>query len=671
MTGVAAYGGDAALATLLANASVEKNIEEILTLIDGVNGAAIVNDTWMSLIVTRPSEELRMQLEALRRERAATKPITFEIQPDNNRLKRLRDHLDDAGLDGFLIPRTDEYQGEFVAPRAERLRWLTGFSGSAGLAIVLMQSAAIFVDGRYTLQVRQQSDLKLFEPHHLTDSPPDRWIADNLPAGGKLGYDPWLLAQSTTELYANATDKAGGDFVALRQNPIDDIWHNQPSTPISPIQAHNLAYAGKSSVEKRSEIATKLANDGVDAAVLTQPDSIAWLLNVRGADVQHTPLPQSYAILHHDGEIEWYVDQRKLTPGLAEALGHAVAVQPVSAFGEKLTDLAEAKAKVIADPITAAAYIFDCLEGAKIVRTQDPCTLPKAIKNEVEIAGARIAHKRDGKALTRFLAWFASTATKGNLTEIDASDQLRAFRAENVELRDLSFPTISSAGPNGAVVHYQATPETNRTIKNGELYLVDSGAQYPDGTTDVTRTIAVGEPTAEMRDRFTRVLKGHIAIANVRFPEGTTGAQIDTLARTALWKVGLDFDHGTGHGVGSYLGVHEGPHRISKGGGAVALQPGMIVSNEPGYYKTEGFGIRIENLVAVRRCEDIEDAERPMLEFETLTLAPIDLNLIDKRLMAADEIDWLNAYHKHVRKALQTELSEQETIWLERATRPI
>ena len=667
----AAYSGDETLTTLLGNAGEDANIQEIRALIDGVNGAAVDSSEWISLITTQPSEEIRAQLDALRREMNAANPITFTIRPGNTQLKRLRERLDAAGLDGFLVPRTDEHQGEFVAPRAERLRWLTGFSGSAGLAAILSNKAAIFVDGRYTLQVRQQSDMALYEPHHLIDSPPDKWIVDNLPVGGRLGYDPWLHTQSATERYAKAAEKAGGNLVAVSQNPIDEIWINQPSAPISPIKAHDLCFAGKKSEDKRSEITADFADEGIDAAVLTQPDSIAWLLNVRGDDIRHTPLPQSYAILHRDGGVEWFVDRRKLWDGLTEFLGNAVAVQPIDTFGDKLSALAVAKATVIADPATASAFVFKSLAGAKIIQRQDPCSLPKAIKNEVEIAGARRAHLRDGKSLTRFLGWFASTAHKGGLTEIEASDRLQSFRAESSELRGLSFPTISSAGPNGAVVHYHATPESNRTIENGELYLVDSGAQYPDGTTDVTRTIAVGKPTSEMQDRFTRVLKGHIAIATARFPEGTTGAQIDTLARAALWQAGLDFDHGTGHGVGSYLGVHEGPHRISKSSVSVALVPGMIVSNEPGYYKEKAFGIRIENLVAVKRCVSLEVAERPTLEFETLTLAPIDLNLIDKTLMIQDEIDWLNAYHARVRETLRAELSEKESAWLDEATRPI
>lgn len=665
------YDGDERLSALLSAAGGEPDIDAIRALIDGVNGAASDDDLWMSLATPRLNDELRTQLNALRREMAAARMVDFGIRPDIRRLQQLRQHLRDLDLDGFLVPRTDEHQGEFVAPRAERLRWLTGFSGSAGLAIVLTEKAAIFVDGRYTLQVRQQADENVFTPHHLIEDPPEKWVAETLPAGGRLGYDPWLHSQSAAERFAKAVEKAGGELIPVDENPIDAVWENQPAMPIAPIHTHHLKFAGESSTDKRGGIAKRLKEDDVDAAVLTQPDSIAWLLNVRGGDVRHTPLPHSYAILHQDSTVEWFVDRRKLVTGLTEELGNGIAVQPISALGEKLANLSASKAKVIADPATAAAYVFERLGGAEIIRKEDPCTLPKAIKNEVEIAGARAAHLRDGKALTKFLHWFAATAPQGGLNEIDAAERLRTFRAEAGELRDLSFPTISSTGPNGAVVHYHATPETNRTIGDGELYLVDSGAQYPDGTTDVTRTIAVGQPTEEMKDRFTRVLKGHIAIATARFPEGTTGAQLDPLARSALWQAGLDFDHGTGHGVGSYLGVHEGPHRISKGGSGVALKPGMVVSNEPGYYKAEAFGIRIENLVVVTPCDNLEGAERTTYEFETLTLAPIDLSLVEKSLMTQTEIDWLNTYHARVRTALRDGLMQAELDWLDAATRAI
>lgn len=665
------YEGDEALSAKLAGIGADGDIPSIRSLIDGVIGASAGDDLWMQLVSPNLNDELRDQLAALRTEIEAKNTVDFGVRPDASRLKDLRKQLIKDGLSGFIVPRTDEHQGEFVAPRAERLRWLTGFSGSAGLAIVLADRAAIFVDGRYTLQVRQQTIGDLYEPHHLIESPADAWIAENLADGGRLGYDPWLHSQASIERYTKAAAKAGATLVAVDSNPLDAVWENQPAAPISPIVPHDLSYAGKTSAEKRKEVASGLAEDGISAAVLTLPDSIAWLLNIRGSDVQHTPLPLSYAILREDSTVDWFVDQRKLSPGLIETLGNGIAVQPIATLGERLAELGRSGAKVRADAATAAAYIFDRLDGAEIVAGDDPCALPKAIKNDVEIAGSRTAHIRDGKALTRFLSWFDTSAASGGLSEIAASDQLQAYRAETGKLKDLSFPTISSGGPNGAVVHYNATKETNREIGSGELYLVDSGAQYLDGTTDVTRTVAVGTPTDEMKDRFTRVLKGHIAIATARFPEGTTGAQLDTLARAPLWQAGLDFDHGTGHGVGSYLGVHEGPHRISKGGGNVALKPGMIVSNEPGYYKADSFGIRIENLVVVQKSRDLADAERPTLEFETLTLAPIDLNLIDKTLMTDHEIEWLNAYHARVRATIRKDLSAEEAEWLDSATREI
>ena len=665
------YMGDNALKTALSQAGINISIDGIRDLISGVVGSATQDESWLELITPYPDGALRKQLNALKVQIQEESATNLEVNPSGQRLVALRSKMKMANLDGFMIPRTDEHQGEFVAPRAERLRWLTGFSGSAGLAISLADQAAIFVDGRYTLQVLQQTNINNFTPHHIIDSPPDRWITDNLSAGMKLGYDPWLHSQTTIKQFEKAARKSDAELVPLKENLIDLVWTDQPSRPISAIVPHDIRYSGKSSREKRHEIARDLANDGVDAAILTLPDSVAWLLNIRGSDVGHTPLALSYAILRKDGSVDWFVDQRKLIPGLSESLGNEIAIQPMDDFGKRLSELGAARAKIRTDPSTAAAYVFEQLAGAEIVCKEDPCALPKAIKNEIEIAGMRNAHERDGLALTRYLHWLSKSAAKERVTEIAASDQLHKFRSESGALRDLSFPTISSTGPNGAVVHYHATEETNRELGSGELYLVDSGAQYLDGTTDVTRTIAVGEPTAEMTDRFTRVLKGHIAIATARFPKGTTGGQLDTLARASLWQAGLDFDHGTGHGVGSYLGVHEGPHRISKGNGGVPLKPGMIVSNEPGYYKEGSFGIRIENLVVVRACESLVDAERTTYEFETLTLAPIDLKLVDREIMTQLEINWLNMYHARVFEVMKDGLEKAELEWLKAETRPI
>jgi Xaa-Pro aminopeptidase len=472
------------------------------------------------------------------------------------------------------------------------------------------------------------------------------------------------------ERFRVAAAKAGGSLKPLDDNPLDAVWTDQPPPPLAPVMPHELRFAGESAEHKRQSLADKLAAERIDAAVLTAPDSIAWLLNIRGGDVPHTPLPLSFAILNSDATVDLFIDRRKLAPGLREHLGNAVRVAEPESFGAALDRLGAAKRRVQVDPTSAAAWVFDRLgaAGAQIQRAPDPAQLPKASKNAAELDGTRLAHRRDGAALTRFLAWLAARAPEGGLTEIAASDRLEAFRAAGDNFRDLSFPTISGAGPNGAIVHYRASAQSERRLEPGTLYLVDSGAQYLDGTTDVTRTVAIGEPTAEMRDRFTRVLKGHIALATCRFPKGTTGSQLDSLARRALWEIGLDYDHGTGHGVGSYLAVHEGPQRISKLPNTQALLPGMIVSNEPGYYKTGTYGIRIENLVVVTR---VERGEREMLGFETITLAPIDRALVEPALLDAGEIAWLDAYHARVRTELAPLVDATTAGWLAEATRPL
>jgi len=597
-----------------------------------------------------------------------------EAAPDiAARVGTLREALSRRSLAGFIVPRADEHQGEYVPANAQRLAWLTGFTGSAGLAIVLADRAAIFVDGRYTLQVRGEVPAALFEYRHLTEQPAAEWIAATLGAGQALGYDPWLHTVGEVERYEAAAAKAGGSLVAVADNPVDAIWHDRPPSPLAPVVAHELRFAGKPAAEKRHEIAAAMIASGVDAAVLTAPDSIAWLLNIRGGDVPRTPLPLSFAILGSDASVELFVARCKLAAGLENHLGNEVAVQPPGQFGPALDRLGAAGKRVQVDPGSAAAWIFARLgaAGAPIRRAADPCQLPKARKNAVELAGTRTAHRRDGAALTRFLAWLAREAPSGRLGEIAAADRLAAIRGEGENFRDLSFDTISGAGANGAIVHYRASPQSEKRLAPGELYLLDSGAQYLDGTTDVTRTIAIGTPSEEARDRFTRVLKGHIALATCRFPAGTTGSQIDVLARHALWQAGLDFDHGTGHGVGSYLNVHEGPQRISKAPNAQALLPGMIVSNEPGYYKTGAYGIRIENLVIVTPCGDLPGAEREMLCFETLTLAPIDRALVMPALLTREEIAWLDAYHARVRETLTPLLDAETAAWLAQATRPV
>ncbi len=593
-----------------------------------------------------------------------------DSERSGERLAALRAELAARGLDAFLVPMADEYQNEFVPQRALRIAWLSGFTGSAGLIIVLAETAAIFVDGRYTLQVRDQVDTALFETRHVTEEPPGAWIEANLGSDGKLGFDPWHFTKGGADRMRAAAEAAGGSLVAVADNPLDAVWTDQPAPPLAPVVPHDMAFAGEASAEKRGRIARTLSEAGLDGAVVTAPDSIAWLLNIRGADVPRTPLPLSYLTLDAEGRADLFVDERKLSPGLEAHLGNAVAVRPAEDFAPGLDALAGRKLRV--DPASAASWVFERLAaaGAEVVEGKDPCQLPKAIKNAVELDGTRAAHARDGIAMARFLAWLEAETPGGEVDELSALDRLAAFRREGEHFRDLSFDTISGAGANGAVVHYRASAETNRRLEAGSLYLVDSGAQYLDGTTDITRTVAIGTPTAEMCDRFTRVLQGHIRLAAAIFPKGTTGSQLDTLARAPIWRAGLDFDHGTGHGVGSYLGVHEGPQGISKMQREVALEPGMVISNEPGYYKTGAYGIRIENLVAVTPAE-IAGGEREMLAFETLTLAPIDRRLIAVELLAGEERAWLDAYHARVRETVGPTLDPETRAWLEAATRPL
>jgi Xaa-Pro aminopeptidase len=587
-----------------------------------------------------------------------------------DRLAALRAELARRGAHGFLVPRADEHQGEYVPPNAERLAWLTGFTGSAGLAVVLRDGAAIFVDGRYTLQAKNEVDAELYEQRHLTEAPATEWIARTLKRDEVLGYDPRLHTTPEIERYAAAAAKAGGKLQPLDGNPLDAVWRDRPAPPAAPVVPHEMRFAGRSSADKRGEIAKSLGTDKIAAVVLTAPDSIAWLLNIRGGDVPYTPLPLSFAILHADRSVELFIDAAKLAPGTANFLGNDVTVVPPDKFGPALEGMGGKR--IQADPASASAWVFDRLNagGAQIHRASDPCLLAKACKNPVELDGTRAAHRRDGAALTKFLAWLAATVPQGGLREIAVSDRLEEFRRHGDHFRGLSFPTISGAGSNGAIVHYRASPTSEKVLAPGSFYLVDSGAQYLDGTTDVTRTVAIGEPSPEMRDRFTRVLQGHIALAMCRFPKGTTGSQLDALARHALWQVGCDYDHGTGHGVGSYLAVHEGPQRISKVASTQPLLPGMIVSDEPGYYRTGAYGIRIENLVAVVPVEN-EAAERPLFGFETLTLAPIDRNAIEPALMSDAEINWLDAYHARVRDELTPLVDPATATWLATATEPL
>ncbi len=586
------------------------------------------------------------------------------------RLAALRAELERHGLDGFVVPHSDQHMGEYLPAYAERLAWLTSFTGSAGAAVVLKDKAAIFVDGRYTLQVRTQTDTSLLEPRDLVAEGPQGWIPDNLPKGAKLGYDPWLHTQHGVMHLKAAVEKAGGSLAAVESNPIDAVWTDQPAPPQTLAKPHALNLAGEQSEAKRLTLADGLKRAGAEAAVITLADSVCWLLNIRGHDVPHTPFTLAFAIAHADGSADLFLDPAKRSPELLAHLGNSVRVQDPSAFTTAL-DAMKGKS-VLVDPSTAASAIFDRLSkaGAKIRQASDPCQLPKACKNPAEIEGMRKAHIRDGAALARYLAWFDANAAAGELTEIQAAETLEGFRRATGVLSDVSFDTISGAGSNGAIVHYRVTRSTNRQINLGEMFLLDSGAQYPDGTTDVTRTIMVGDATAEMRDRFTRVLKGHIALATVRFPDGTIGMQLDSFARRPLWEAGLDYDHGTGHGVGSYLSVHEGPQNISKRPVMQALKPGMICSNEPGFYKAGAFGIRIENLIVVTEAEDL-GGERPMMGFETITLVPIDLNLVESSLLTDTERDWLNLYHARVRDVIGPLVDDDTRKWLDKATRAI
>ncbi|QEX15828.1 Xaa-Pro aminopeptidase [Hypericibacter terrae] len=664
------------MAALLKLSGSRLDINKLRHLVAGVVSAPRSErpKDWMTLVAPSPDAALERQLVALEEEIAAGRPVELAARGADRglRLAALRKELVRQNLNGFLVPRADEFQGEYVPPRADRLAWLTGFTGSAGLALALADRAAVFIDGRYTLQVRDEVDGALYEYRHITDEPADAWLSQHFPTGGRLGYDPWLHTADGLISIREAVERRGGQLVACERNPVDAVWTDQPAPPIAPVVVHPIQYSGREAADKRAAIGAELEKAGIDAAVISQPASIAWLLNVRGADVPRTPLPLGFALAHRDGTVELFMEPLKLAPGLEAHLGNGVSVSPPAEFGRALERLGNEHRRILIDRSSAALWIVEKLKtsGASTVMGEDPCALPKACKNDTELAGMRNAHRRDGVAVTRFLAWLDINAAKGEVDELIAVEKLAQFRRMGELFRDFSFDTISGAGPNGAIVHYRSSPRTNRKLQAGELFLLDSGAQYLDGTTDITRTIAIGTPSPEMRDRFTRVLKGHIALGAAKFPRGTSGSQLDALARRALWEVGLDYDHGTGHGVGSYLAVHEGPHRISKVPNRVALLPGMIVSNEPGYYKTGAYGIRVENLVAVR-SEPASEGGLPMLSFETITLAPIDRRLVETKIMTADEIAWLDAYHQRVRESLTPLLDAPTATWLAQATRPV
>jgi Xaa-Pro aminopeptidase len=597
---------------------------------------------------------------------------TFE-EPESGvaltaRLSAFREELARRKLTGFVIPRADQQQNEYVASSEERLAWLTGFTGSAGMAIVLVHEAAIFVDGRYTLQAAKQVDTRAWKVESLIDPPPESWLTTRVATGDRLGFDPWLHTTAAAERLAAACSKAGATLVPVDSNPLDSVWTERPSPPLGPVAIHGTQFSGEAEGEKIARLRAEIERLGVDALVLSDSHAVAWTFNIRGADVSHTPLPLSYALVPKTGRPTVFIDHRKLSNSARDHLEQSADVAEPNALTPQLTALAQRGASIALDSATAADALNRLINnaGGKAVRGNDPTALLKACKNATEIEGTRNAHRRDAVALARFLAWIDREAPTGSLTEIDTVEVLETFRRETGALKDVSFPTIAGTGPNGAIVHYRVTRKTNRRIATGDLLLIDSGAQYQDGTTDVTRTIAIGTPTAEMRDRFTRVLRGHIAIARAIFPDGATGAQLDTLARQFLWAAGIDFEHGTGHGVGSYLSVHEGPARISKLG-TTPLRRGMILSNEPGYYKTDAFGIRIENLELVV-AREVTGAEKPMNAFETLTLAPIDRRLIDLEMLNPDELAWLNAYHARVRSEIRPHLDEATQAWLDAAT---
>jgi Xaa-Pro aminopeptidase len=583
-------------------------------------------------------------------------------------LSALRQELAGQGLDGFIVPRADEHLGEYVPAAAERLTWLTGFTGSAGLAVVMAETAAVFTDGRYVLQLAEQTDPRLWQRLHVTEQPPPAWLAEYAPKAARIGYDPLLISQEGLARYTDA----GLTMVPVNENPIDAVWTGRPLPPNLPAFPHPLEYAGRASEDKRADVAKILREAKHDAAVLTDPASIAWLLNIRGGDVPFTPFALSFALVHADGTTDLFIDPAKLPAETRSWLGNGVSVADRTALLPALQRLKEKTVRVDAagSPVWFSQQLLQA--GAVVASASDPCLLPKACKNDGEQAGARCAHRRDAVALCRYLYWLSVVAPSGGETEMSAAEALLDFRRQVEGFRGESFPAISGAGEHGAIIHYRVTDLSNRPIKPNEVYLIDSGAQYPDGTTDVTRTIWTGPDAApnEIRDRVTRVIQGHIAIATAVFPKGIGGAHLDALARRALWQAGLDYDHGTGHGVGSYLSVHEGPVSISRLARPVAIAPGMILSNEPGFYLQDHYGIRLENLLLVRDA-DLPEATKPFLCFETLTLAPFDRRLLNAALMTPEERQWLDAYHARVLRGVGPALGKAERDWLAAACAPI
>jgi len=666
----------------------QKNLEQLLqasgsplnkksleALVQGVAAAPISvdQDEWISLVSEAPSLELKATLQLMLADASNTNSGLDGERTHPNRIKALRAEMIRNHVDGFIVPRCDAHQGEYVSLNSERLAWLTGFTGSAGTAVVLTEKAAVFIDGRYTLQAQVEVDSRVFEICPMADLSPSDWISRMVVKGSKLAYDPWLLTPTQVSKFQLAAKKAEAELVSVSVNLIDQVWLDRPQDPVSPVRVQTNPFNGQATADKRMAIANNLAAQGISAIFLSAPDSIAWLLNIRGADVPYTPFALSFAILNSDSTASWFVDERKLTKDVLSHLGNGVTVHKPEQLEAALKKLGSEKATVNLSPSEHPAWVFQKLEeaGAEIHIGSDPCQLIKAVKNQTEISGIRNAHLRDGAAICKFLAWVNQNAPNGSISELSASNQLGFYRQQNDLFRGLSFPTIAGSGPNGAIVHYRVSEKTNRPLDQNSLFLVDSGAQYVDGTTDITRTIAIGKPSNEMCRNFTLVLKGHIALAQAKFPKGTTGSQLDILARSHLWNAGLDYDHGTGHGVGAHLSVHEGPQRISKMPSTVALQPGMIISNEPGYYKTGAYGIRIENLICVRSLDKNPVSERSMLRFETLTFAPIDMRLVDFEILTNNEISWLNTYHAQVLKKIGPQLESADLTWLEKSTKPL
>lgn len=579
----------------------------------------------------------------------------------NNHLSALRAVLQSLAVQGFILPVNDEFMGEYVPASARRLEWLTGFTGSAGMAVIAGDKAAFFTDGRYTLQAK--AEVTGFELHNSGDVSPEAWLAAEAEKGSVIGYDPRLHTAQAIQRYQRTVPEV--EFRPVECNPVDGIWEGRPAAPQGPVRVHPLAYAGEDSSSKRRRMGEAVGKQGADVAILTAPDSVCWLLNIRGDDVPYTPFTLGYALLCRDfGKVFLFVDPVRFPPEVLTHLGAEVEICHPDSFATVLSRFRGGK--VLYDKASSPVWFLQLLQRMQlfVVEGVDPCQLAKAVKNPVELEGMRAAHRRDGVAVVRFLHWLDKTMAEGGLlTECKVAEKLESFRRMDPLFREPSFATISGSGPDGAIVHYHATVATDRALDKDSLLLLDSGGQYPDGTTDVTRTVALGKPTAEMRAHFTRVLKGHIALASARFPEGTRGSQLDVLARQFLWQIGLDYDHGTGHGVGSYLSVHEGPQRISKRGDDVALQAGMVLSNEPGYYQSGSYGIRIENLVAVKEVGKTGQG-KGLLAFETLTQIPIDGRLIEGGMLTPEERDWLGAYHAWIGELYAQMLSTEEAEWL-------